>query len=309
MRRARGVAAAWAVAAATLLATAARADDDFERGSARREVETAVKSGDEAKALAYLDGLLRDGTPRIRARHVEAAHAAWDLLPKSDAAPRAAQLLAEALRLDASDRDGAWKLAQAVRTDLVRRVDVDTGLRFLSKLAEIYPSVPYYRHDAALLALDGSRRAEARQHLEANLHLAPADSWAADRLAILLEEDEQPLAASEVYDRLIAARPGEVTAHLSKAKVLGGFDRPKARAAIAAGEAAAAAHPDPAERAYWAQRLAEERFRLDAADRRVETIGAMRSRVKWAAGIALALWLVAAAGLVRATRAPHASRN
>jgi tetratricopeptide repeat protein len=291
-----------AAAAILLAAGAARAEDAWQPGSVRREVAAAADAGDLDRAWRALDLVLDERTPRIRARHVEAARAAWELLPRDKAAARTARLLAEALRMDPGDEGGAWKLAQDLRKDLLRRVDLDSGALFLAKLIEIYPNVPLYRHDLALLSLDGGRRDEARVQLTAQMEMAPSDPWPAYTLAVLLEEDEDVAGAAAVYDRILDTQPGDLRAHLFKAKLLAGKDPSAARAAIETGVRAAQASRSETERAELLDAFAYERRRLDAAAARLDAIDAIRDRTRRTTGAALAAWAVVAVIAFRLTR-------
>lgn len=292
------------VLAAVFAATSALAEpDDFVPGSVRAEVDAAVRADRPADAARILDRVLDERAPRIRARHIEAARAAMDLLPPDLGAPRAAQFLAEALRLDSSQAGGAWAAAQELRKDLLRRVAVDDGIRFLGHLIEIYPAVPQYRHDLAMLLLDGGRREAARAQLELNARMAPSDTWAAYTLALLAEEDGDIAKAVSIYDRLAHERPNDMRAWLLKVRLLGPFDRAAARAALADAIRAAEAAPSEAARADFLEQCAAERVALDLADARRAAVAAIGRRTNLFLGLSLAVWAALLAVLLRWTRA------
>lgn len=289
------------------LAGATAVGADFEPGSFRREIETAVKDGAPDRAVAAIDRLLDDAAPRIRARHVEAAKAALDLLPWETAAPRASRLLAEALSLDPSNRDGAWTAAQSLRVELTRKVDVETGERFLAKLAEIYPDYIDYRSERADLLFNGSRREEGRAELEVLFRMAPSNTRAGYQLAVMAEEDGDIPGAISTWDRLIVARPFDLWPRFMKARVLSTKDRPAARAALEEGRRAAAASDNESVRASYLERFDDLRTWIDDEDARHEIIRQTEERQRLAMAAAIAVWAVVAGCGLLATRAAPAA--
>ncbi|MCE9635420.1 MAG: hypothetical protein K8T90_06915 [Planctomycetes bacterium] len=307
MRRRWARVAASLVSAATLGAAVAFAGpDDFTPGSVRAEIEAAVRADAPSNAVAALDRLLDEATPRIRARHVEAAKAAMELLPPDVGGGRAARFLAEALRLDPSQAGGAWAAAQDLRKDLLRRVAVEDGIRFLAHLIEIYPAVPQYRHDLAVLLLDGGRRDEARVQLELNFRMAPSDTWAGYTLALIAEEDGDTAGAVAIYDRLSHARPNEMRARLLKVRLLAQSDRPAARASLDESVRAAEAASTEAVRADFLEQCAAEREGLDVADSRRAAVATIEGRVQRVLWSSVAAWVVVLLVLLRWTRSAPA---
>lgn len=281
----------------------AAAEEPFVPGSARNAIEEAVRAGAPERAAAYLDGLVGEGAPRDRRRHVEAAQAAVKLLPWEVAAPRAVRLLSEALRMDPSDADGAWTAAQELRRDLRRRWDAENGERFLQKLIEIYPETPNYRYELGYLLWGAGRREDARAAFELAHRISPSDPAPAYRLAEMAEDDGDAARAIAYYDAILAARPQEVLAHQWKAVLLSGSlgDHAGALRAIEAGVRAAGSAPPGAEREAMLRRFEEERVRVESAMTRRKDLREMRGRTDrillgvvaaWAALAAAASFLV-----------------
>jgi tetratricopeptide (TPR) repeat protein len=301
--RARSAVAALLVAVA---AAAAAAEDAPAPGELRREVESALRSGGPGAAAAVVDRVLE--APRVRARNVEAARAAMELLPHDVAAPRAAQLLAEALKMERGDRE-AWNLAMTLRKDLLRRVDVETGTRFLEKLDEVYPGTPAYRYDLAGLLLDGGRREEARALLRSLFETDPAGvteqgrRWAVYELARLSEEADDVAGARAAWDRILEVLPLDPAANVARVRVLARTDQDAAQRALDDATRAAAAAPSEAARQALLDALDRERRRLARIDARRAEIRGILERIDAALALALGGWTLAVAGLLWGTRA------
>jgi len=306
-RPARALVLTFATTAFALSASVARraaGEEPFVPGSARSAIEDAVRAGTPEKATAYLDGLVAEGAPRDRKRHVEAAAAAVKLLPHEVAAPRAVRLLSEALRMDPSDADGAWTAAQELRRDLRRRWDAENGERLLQKLIEIYPETPNYRYELGYLLWGAGRREDARAAFELAHRISPSDPAPAYRLAEMAEDDGDAARAVAYYDAILAARPQEILAHQWKAVLLSGAlgDHAGALQAIAAGVRAAESAPAGAERDRLLRRFDEERVRIENAVARRGDLREMRKRTDRILLGAVAAWIAigfAAAAAVR----------
>jgi len=286
------------------LAAAAAAQEAFVPGSARAEIETAVRAGKPERAVAYLQSLVADGAPRDRRRHVEAARAAMALLPPDVSAPFAVRLLAEALRMDPGDADGAWTAAQELRKDLRRRMDVENGERLLGKLLEIYPEVPNYRYELGYLLWGAGRREDARRVFETLHRLSPSDPSSAWRLAEMAEDDGDAARAVSYYDAVLRARPHELTAHQLKAVLLSASlgDHVAALAELDRGVLAAEKVPSGPERERALRRFAEERVRIESAKARREALRDLRDRTDRIVVACVAAWVAIAAGAAFAVR-------
>lgn len=290
-------------AAAVVLVSVVCAFGDDGAADVRRAIEEAARDGRTGDAVALLDRLVAPEAPRDRARHVAAARAAMEFLPSETGAPYAARLLAEALRLDPSDADGAWSAAQDLRRDLLRRVDAENGARFLEKLIEIYPAVSVYRHDLGVLLLDAGRRDEAIQVLELMHRTAPSDTRAAYILATLAEDAGDTAAALRWYEAVLRERPGELRAHLLMSVLLATTvgDLDAARAALDAGARAATAAAAPLREDYL-RRFDEERRRIAGLEARRRDVQVIARRIDVTlAGLAV-VWLGLVLVAARTTR-------
>lgn len=304
----RVVAAMAAVAAIVLLATLAvpaRAGEDpwsrpWSAGDARRAVLKTFDEEGAAAAGALVARLAEPGSTRHRARDVEAARAAFELLPKETGLPAATKVVATLLRADPSDAAGAWTLAQDLRRDVVRRADVTAGESLLRELIAIYPEVPNYRYDLGVLFLDSARRADARVEFEKAFQTAPSSVNPAYRLAEMLEQDGDPRGAVAVYNRILATRPTEFPAHGSKASVLAFTlgEVTEARRVLDDAMRLAAGAPEGAERTRALSDLAERRQIIEQRERNRAAIREVDSRVTTVLGVVVLLAAAAAVSLL-----------
>ncbi len=306
--RRRGPAAALValfVALITAMATDAWADEDpwsrpWSPGEARRAVLKTFDDQGPAAAAALVARLAEPGVTRVRARDVEAARAAFELLPKDAGLPAAAKVVASVLRADASDAAGAWTLAQDLRRDVIRRADAVAGEPLLRDLVAIYPDVPNYRYDLGVLFLDSARREDARTEFENAFKTAPSSVHSAYRLAEMLEQDGDARGAVAIYNRILATRATEFPAHGAKASVLAFTlgEVAKARQVLDEAMRLAAGAPEGPERTRALADLAERRQIIEQRERNRAAIRDVDARVTTVLTVVVLLTVLAAAALL-----------
>jgi len=279
-------------------AAAARAGDD----DIRREVEAAMARNDRAAALAALDAVIAEGAPRSRIRSVAAARAALDLVGGPDGNLRAARILADTLKLDRTDNQGAWSIAVGLRARVIRDFDRPAAEELLRAMMRIYPEDLVYAYDLARVYRDGGSTDAARGVYLEIAALAPSETRARQSLA-LLEEDRGDLdAALTVYDGLIASgvahESPDFAAHLSKARVLlrKKHDLPAARRALDAGLVAVRATPPSTQREEYLSRFEWTERELDQEEARRVSLHALRTRLDRVLALTAAAWLLVLGG-------------
>jgi hypothetical protein len=290
-----------------LLAAVARGGDG---DGITKEVADALARGDRAAALAALDAVTGPGVPRDRQRSVEAARAAMDLVGGPDGDLRAAHILVDALKLDRSDRQGAYTLAMGFKKRLNSAFDFPALRELLEGVAQLYPEDLAFRLQLASALRRAGLAEEARQEYAKIILLAPSDSDSRLALALLEEERGAIDAAIAVYDDLIALRrpPGQagLEAHLLKTQLLRGrkHDFERARQAIEAGVAAANACEPSAQRDEYLSRFDAERRDIEADEAHRKELRALRDDVNHKLWGAVGAWvLVLGGGLALLRRA------
>jgi tetratricopeptide (TPR) repeat protein len=291
-----------ALALLLLLAALSRpvqaADDDI-----RREVEAAMARNDRAAALAALDAVVAPGAPRSRARSVAAARAALDLVGGPDGNLRAARILADTLKTDRSDSQGAWSIAVGLRARAIRGdFDRPASEELLRAMMRLYPEDLVYAYDLAQVYRDGGSTDAARGVYKEIVALAPSETRARQTLAVL-EEDRGDLAAAlAVYDDLIAAGAAQgapdLGAHLSKARVLlwKSHDLAAARRALDAGLAAVRASPPSTGREEWLSRFEWTARDIEQAEARRASLHRLRTRLDVTLGLTAGVWVLLVGG-------------
>lgn len=320
-QRRRGVAVA--VVLATVLSTfalvatfvaEAQADENpwsrpWSPGEARRAVLKTFDDEGPAAAAALVARLAEPGVTRVRARDVEAARAAFELLPKDDGVRAAAKVVAALLRTDASDAAGAWTLAQDLRRDVIRRADAVAGEPLLRDLVAIYPDVPNYRYDLGVLFLDSARREDARREFETAFKAAPSFVTTGYRLAEMSEQDGDAKSAVSRYDEILANRATEFPAHGAKASVLAFTlgEVAEARKVLDDAMRLAAGAPEGADRTRALADLAERRQIIEQRERNRAAIRDVDARVTTVLTLVVVISLLGAALLLGAVSKLRAS--
>jgi tetratricopeptide (TPR) repeat protein len=281
------------------LASSALAGDDADL---RAAVRGAMERGDRAAALALLDAAAVEGA-HDRHRLLDAARVAAEAVGGREGDVRAARDLVAALRLDRSDRDGAYTQAMQLRSRAVRReTDAASAQTLCRGLVELYPESVEFAYDLALACRDAGLPDEARRVYERIVETAPSETRARFELAALDEDRGELGSAVALYDGLIGSHaPGEsaaLRACLQKAFLLlwRARDVGGARRALEAGVAATNASAPGPERDDFASRFESLRADLELEERHRARLREVGGRIDGVLLAAAAAWCAVLGG-------------
>jgi len=286
--------------AALLAALCAAATAFGGDGGIKSIVESALKSGDRATALAALDAVIAEGAPRSKTLSLDATDAALDLVGGPDGDVRAARILVDALKRGRDDKD-VFEKAKAVSRRLWD-VDLPAETELLRGLSEIYPEILDFANDLAVELRHAGLSDDALAEYQAIKANAPSDKNCRYELALLFEVRGDLDRSRAEYDDLIALHEADpqpdLKAHWMKSRLLlfTAHDLLAARAALEKGAAAAERAPPGQNRDWYVESFKSLVAELEQEERARRELRDLRGRLDRDLVVAVAAWLVVLGG-------------